>query len=147
MKYYRLPRQTLILWQARALSATFLLSVCLLILFKMWGGLIFAIATTILWVTAVIIVWIYLPLLWRSFKITVGEDAVEVRRGRIFINVHVLPFYKTVYSLSYQTPFARKIGFAGLILKGPRSRIFIPELPKKYVEDIRIAVLGEKSEI
>lgn len=144
MKCYLLPRQTLILWQVRALSATFLLSVCLLILFKIWGGLIFAIATVILWGTAVIIVWIYLPLLWRSFKITVEEDSVNIKRGRIFTNIHILPFYKTVYSLSFQTPFARKIGFAGLILKGPRSRVFIPELPKSYIEEIITAVLGEK---
>lgn len=143
MKCYLLPRPTLILWQTRALSATFLLSVCLLIFFKIWGVLIFTIATIILWSAAVITVWIYLPLLWRSFKITVAEGSVRVQRGRIFINIHILPFFKTVYTLSYQTPFARKIGFAGLILKGPRSRVFIPELPKSYVEEIRRAILGE----
>lgn len=143
MKCYRLPRHTLILWQVRALSVTAPLSICLLFLFKMWGPIPFMIGVVTLWAAGGIIIWFYLPRLWQSFIITVGEGAVRIKRGRIFINFHILPFLKTVYTLSFQTPLAKKIGFAGLMLKGPRSRIFIPELPKSHIDEIKNAVLGE----
>ncbi|MGI6279174.1 MAG: PH domain-containing protein [Acutalibacteraceae bacterium] len=90
------------------------------------------------------IIFLYLPALIRTYRISYINGAVVIERGVFIKTTHIMPFSKMIYTQSITTPLAKVFGLSALVLKAARSSIFIPEIPVSAVEEFtRILAQGE----
>ncbi len=122
----KLPVKTLILWQIRLFAIAFLPLIVLnifsffndpvIIALYIWFGLI------------ALLIFIYLPLFWRGYKIIFQKGSIVIKSG-VFVKVtHIMPFSRLVYAKSFLTPVSKLLGLSALSLKAARSSVLVPEL-------------------
>jgi membrane protein YdbS with pleckstrin-like domain len=142
MVEHGLPSKTLLLWQIRfALFALLFLGVFTRVCYR-FDWYVAGIMIIILIFTAII--FLYLPALIRTYRISYINGAVVIERGVFIKTTHIMPFSKMIYTQSITTPLAKVFGLSALVLKAARSSIFIPEIPVSAVEEFtRILAQGE----
>lgn len=138
MVEHKLPQKTLILWQIR------LIVVALLVL----GGFTYIChrfswylpVSLLLWgLVLVLLIW-YIPARFKTYRIKYINGAVVIESGVIIKTTHIMPFSKMIYTQSITTPLAKLFGLSAVTVKAARSRIVIPEIPAKDVEDFARAL-------
>ena len=67
-----------------------------------------------------------------------------IEKGVIIKTTHIMPFTKMIYTQSITTPIAKLFGLSAVTVKAARSRIIIPEIPAKDVEDFARALAEGK---
>ena len=55
-----------------------------------------------------------------------------------------MPFTRMIYTQTFTTPLAKKMGLTAVTLKAARSRIFLPEMTKEDAKAFIHAIGGEK---
>ncbi len=134
MKENKLPKRTTLLWQLRFILLTFALVVLCLYFSKFFIYL--KIAAMVLGGLGLIITFLYLPFFFKTYKITLIDDAVIVKFG-IFIKIeHIMPYKRMIYAQSIATPLARAFGIAAVRLKAARSYLLVAEIENESVQSI-----------
>lgn len=134
MRDYALPKKTLLLWQTRVAVLGVLLTAAV---FWSLGG--FSWSKWILIAVGILllpIIFVYLPLYFKSYKISVKNGAVVIDRGVFIKTSHIMPFSRLLYAQSISSPIARLFGLSALSLKATRSSLFIPEISRREVEAV-----------
>lgn len=142
MVEHGLPSKTLLLWQIRF----FVIALLVLSLFTKVCHIFFWFLPAFMAISLIFILLIfaYLPALIKTYKICYINGAVVIDRGVFIKTTHIMPFAKMIYTQSITTPLAKLFGLSAMTLKAARSRIFIPEIPIKAVEELtKILAQGE----
>ncbi len=134
MENKALPKRTLLLWQLRVLIlGIVLVGICL------YFGTKFQILNQIAFIVSVLIfavIFFYLPLFFKSYKIELKGEAIIISYG-VFVKIsHIMPYSRLIYAQSFATPLARIFGMAMVTLKAARSWIVIPEMQKSNADAI-----------
>ena len=133
MKENILPKNTLLLWRIRAAA------VCVLLMagfayfccFSVW----FIAVIIINLVAFVLIIFRYLPIYFRNYKIRLENSVIIINCGVFIKTVRIMPFSKMIYAQSVSTPLAKKLGISSIILKAARSYLLIPEIETEKAND------------
>ena len=129
MKEYNLPRKTFLLWCIRITVLAILVFSGFIFLQRYLEIFrFFALAVPLLYAVTVIF---YLPLLFKSCKISFKNGAVVIKRGVFIENCHILPFTRMIYAQTLKPPLSRLFKVEAITLKAARSRIFVPELTEE----------------
>ena len=142
MGKYVLPKRTLILWQLRGL----VLCLCLIWIARwilgayFWNTLYFKITA----VVSLVVILLYIPLYFISYKIEVKNSAIIIRRGVIVKTIHIMPFSRLLYAQSFASPLARVMKMAAITLKATRSYVIIPEITTDEVEAVIKSLVSEE---
>ena len=142
MSEYVLPKRTLVLWQIRGILVSLtLMGVARWILGSFfWYTLIFKIAAII----ALVIIFLYIPLYFFSYKIEVKSTAIIIKHGVIIKATHIMPYSRLLYAQSVASPLARIMKMAAITLKATRSHVIIPEISEKEVESVLKSLVSEE---
>lgn len=136
------PRGTLRLWQLRI---GIIAAVLLLILFRLcFVTLWILIPMALILSFAVIVMFWYLPLYFRCFKVIYDDGAFEIRRGVFFKVTLIMPYPRLIYVSAFSSPVARKMGLSGAVLKAARGFVIIPELEKEDIKGLIRIASGEQ---
>lgn len=131
---FTLKKKTLRLWQVRTGAVTLIVVAAILIFFGTARySVISAAAMAVLGAAAI---FVYLPLYYRGWRLTVGDGAVEVECGVIIRVNHIMPNPRMIYTNCYATPLGRLMGLEGLVLKAARGRLFLPELDREQTKKV-----------
>lgn len=138
MVEHKLPRKTLLLWQIRIIIIGFFVEgvfnyICRSFSWCLPASLVLAALFLLL------LVW-YVPTLFKTYRIKYINGALVVESGVIIKTTHIMPFTKMIYTQSIITPLAKLFGLSAVVVKAARSRILIPEIPIKDVEDFARAL-------
>ena len=137
-----LPKKALLLWRIRIfLLGIFLFAICLYFCTTFRWAV--SVATVIGLLVLFMLFW-YLPRFINSYKITIQESAVVIKSGVLIKSIHVMPFSRMIYTQTFTTPLAKKMGLTAVTLKAARSRIFLPEMTKEDAKAFIHAIGGEK---
>ena len=134
MKENTLPKKTLWLWMVRIVVITFILVA---------GCYYFAPLLTLLKIAAIVIgilgfviAFIYLPILFKTYKIILSNDAVIVKFGVFIKAEYIMPYKRMIYAQSFETPLARILGVTAVRLKAARSYLLVAEVEKESARAI-----------
>lgn len=139
---YVLPKRTLILWQLRAV----LISLALIGLTRwilgpfFWYTIYFKIAAII----ALVVTFLYIPLYFISYKISIKNSAIIIKHGVIIKVTHIMPFSRLLYAQSFASPLARIMKMSAITLKATRSHVIIPEISIDEVESVLKSLVSEE---
>lgn len=126
VKAETLPKKTLWLWQIRVVMLTVLLiGACFY--FISFLKILKIIVLVIALLGFVTVIW-YLPVLFKSYIILFGRDAIIINHGVFIKFSHIMPYTRLIYAQSFATPIARLFGVTALSFKAARSRIILPEI-------------------
>lgn len=143
MTVNNLPKATLLLWQARtAVINIIVLAICLY--FRtgtIWPLRLYGVFTVLCFLFIIF----YLPRYIKSYKIRLVSDSVIIESGVIIKSTHIMPYSRLIYTQSFTSPLAKKLGLTAISLKAARSLIFVPELENKDAELI-MKMLAEGEE-
>ena len=139
---FTLTKKTLRLWQVRTAAVVAVLAVAILIFF---GAARYSIiATAVILVLGAAVIFVYLPIYHKMWRLTVDHTAVEVECGVIIRVNHIMPYPRMIYTNCYATPLGRMMGLEGLVLKAARGRLFLPELDSAEIVKILDVISGEE---
>lgn len=141
MKTQNLPKKTLWLWQIRVVMLTAIL-IGLCFYFVPFPNIL-KIAVFIIAILGVIMVIWYLPVLFKSYEILFGNEAIIINYGVFIKFSHIMPYTRLIYAQSFATPLARLFGVTALSFKAARSRIIVPELNLSDAEKITSSLTSE----
>ncbi len=134
MKENTLPKKSVWLWMVRIVVITFMLVAGCYYFAPLFSPL--KIAAIVIGILGLIIAFGYLPLLFKTYKIILSNDAVIVKFG-VFIKVeHIMPYKRMIYAQSFETPLARLLGVAAVRLKAARSYLLVAEVEKESARAI-----------
>ena len=134
----QLPKKTLRVWQIRNFMIGIIISAFLTILFSLY------IPSAILLIICAIVSFIYLPLLHRSYKITIADTYISVERG-VFIKADkIMPRALLVYAESMSLPLSNALGLSAVILKAARGYCIIPEIEKPIADELILSTKESK---
>lgn len=128
------PKRVLVLYQIRTVLVFLVLCAALLAFYSFSEWLLLPVA--ILLFICAIITFIFLPLYFKGYSITVCDDTVTVEKGVIIKVTHIMPFARMLYTSSYTTPLGRLFGVSGFTLKAARSRLMLLEFKKEDAEKL-----------
>ena len=135
-----LPKRTRLLWQIRIVMAFALL--CAAFAFFSRFTLWFLLPAAIIAAIGLIFSFIYVPFYFKSYKITVDDDAIVISKGVLFKTVNIMPYPRLVFAQSYTTPLATIMKLKAVSLKAARGWMFIPEIKNNdadgLLENLRI---------
>lgn len=129
----RLPKKTLRVWQTRIFMIGIIISAFLTILFSLY------IFSAVLLSFCAIISFIYFPLLYRSYKITVTDTYISVERGIFIRSQKIMPRALLVYAESMSLPLSNALGLSAVILKAARGYCIIPEIEKPKADELLLS--------
>ena len=141
MKTQNLPKKTLWLWQIRVVMLTAILN-GLCFYFVPFPNIL-KIAVFIIAILGVIMVIWYLPVLFKSYEILFGNEAIIINYGVFIKFSHIMPYTRLIYAQSFATPMARLFGVTALSFKAARSRIIVPEINLSDAEKITSSLTSE----
>lgn len=134
MKEYHVSPKTLSLWRIRlAIIGLILIIIGIMLTTKYKFVLYITVAVAFLF--CILIFW-YLPILFKNCRIKIDNRAVILKIGVIFKTTHVFPTFRLIYSQTLTTPLSKKMRLSGLVLKAARQKVFIPELTVSDAEEI-----------
>lgn len=122
----KLSKKTLLLWRLRCVIV-FTIIIAVLLFFSFLSPLLL-IPAAITAIFGIFIIFVFLPLYFKSYSITVDNNAVIVKRGIIIKAIHILPFPRLVFARGFSTPLASRLGLMGVTLKAARGILIIPEM-------------------
>lgn len=141
MKTQNLPKKTLWLWQIRVVMLTAIL-IGLCFYFIPFPNILKIAVFTIVILGVVMAVW-YLPILFKSYEILFGDEAIIINHGVFIKFSHIMPYARLIYAQSFATPLARLFGVTALSFKAARSRIIVPEIQLSDAEKITSTLTSE----
>ena len=141
MKTQNLPKKTLWLWQIRVVMLT-AISIGLCFYFIPFSNILKIAVFTIVILGIVMAVW-YLPVLFKSYEILFGNEAIIINHGVFIKFSHIMPYSRLIYAQSFATPLARLFGLTTLSFKAARSRIIVPEIELSDAEKITSSLTNE----
>lgn len=132
--HFKVSARSVRLWQIRLFPIAVALIVIAAVFLKVnIAAFVFLSVFALLFSLTVVI---YIPLYIKSFEISCLDNAIIVKSGVIITVSHILPFPRTVYYRTYSTYLSQKLGLCGIVLKGARANIIIPETKKNDIENI-----------
>lgn len=134
MKTYHPPKSTIFLWQMRfVVMLTVLLALVSWIWYINSYFIIFAIVLSILCVT---VTFLYLPLYFKRYSLTICDNAVIIKSGVFVRHERIMPSPRLIYTERYRTPVSRAFGVSGLVLRATRAATFTAELSDADITEI-----------
>ena len=134
MKTYHPPKSTIFLWQMRfVVMLTVLLALVSWIWYINSYFIIFAIVLSILCVT---VTFLYLPLYFKRYSLTLCDNAVIIKSGVFVRHERIMPSPRLIYTERYRTPVSRAFGVSGLVLRATRAATFTAELSDADITEI-----------
>ncbi len=134
MKTYHPPKSTIFLWQMRfVVMLTALLALVSWIWYINSYFIIFAIVLSILCVT---VTFLYLPLYFKQYSLTICDNAVIIKSGVFVRHERIMPTPRLIYTERYRTPVSRAFGVSGLVLRATRAATFTAELSDADITEI-----------
>lgn len=134
MKEYHVSPKTLPLWRIRLIIICLILIVIGIMLTIKYKFVLY-ITVAVAFIFCMLIFW-YLPRLFKNCRIKIDNRAVILKIGVIFKTTHVFPTFRLIYSQTFTTPISKLMKLSGLVLKAARHRVFIPELSVEDAEEI-----------
>lgn len=141
MKTQNLPKKTLWLWQIRVVMLTAIL-IGLCFYFAPFSSIVKIVVFIIAIFGAIMVIW-YLPVLFKSYEILFGKEAIIINYGVFIKFSHIMPYTRLIYAQSFATPMARLFGVTALSFKAARSRIIVPEINISDAEKITSSLTSE----
>ncbi len=134
MKTYHPPKSTIFLWQMRfVVMLTVLLALVSWIWYINSYFIIFAIVLSILCVT---VTFLYIPLYFKQYSLTICDNAVIIKSGVFVRHERIMPNPRLIYTERYRTPVSRAFGVSGLVLRATRAATFTAELSDADITEI-----------
>lgn len=137
---YEIPSQTLRLWQLRATALTALFILICIMLTN--SAIITVICICIVLITFVLIIFAYLPQLFKASSCKITDSSVIFETGVFIKRIHIFPLTRLIYTRAYKTPLSAIMGLSAVSLKAARNRIIIPELLDSDVEILLSVLTG-----
>lgn len=126
----KLPKKTLRVWQIRIFMIAITISAFLSILFYIYT------LPAFLLIVCSFISFIYFPLLFRSYTITVTDAYISVKKG-VFIKTNkIMPRALLVYAESMSLPLSNALGLSAVVLKAAKGYCVIPEIEKQKADEL-----------
>lgn len=91
-----------------------------------------------------VFLWI-LPVFLRTYRISIVNDTVIVKRGIFITTTHIFPFTKLIYTKSYTSFLAKRLNLVAISLKATASSLFIAELERADAEALLEEIARGKS--
>lgn len=129
----KLPKRTLRVWQTRIFMVAIILSAFLSILFS------FYIFSAILLIVCAMVSFIYFPLLYKSYTITISNTYISVEKGVFIKSEKIMPRALLVYAESMSLPLSNALGLSAVILKAARGFCVIPEIEKQTADELLLS--------
>lgn len=126
----KLPKRTLRVWQTRIFMVAIILSAVLTILFSLY------IISAILLLVCAAVSFLYFPLLYRTYAITVTDSYISVERGVFIRSQKIMPRALLVYAESVSLPLSNALGLSAVILKAAKGYAVIPEIEKDKADQL-----------
>lgn len=126
MKLDRLPKRTRLLWQLRCAGINLIIIALCGYFYASYGFLL--IAGAIITAIGLFMVLWYIPKFIKSYRINCTGDAVIIKRGVFIKTTHIMPYSRLIYTQTFTTPIAKRLGLEALVLKAARTGIIIPEM-------------------
>lgn len=133
-KDIRLPKETKYLWQIRIAFPSVALLIIFAFLCRLSPWLLIPLALTA--VSAVFLIFWYIPLFIKNYCITIKNDAFVISTGVFLKTTYIMPYPRMIYVSSFSSPIARKYGICAVVMRAVRGFIFVPEIKIKDVEMI-----------
>jgi len=121
-----IPQKTVLLWQFR-LSLIFAV-VAAVSVYLSYIYLWFLILTAIICILYFFTVFFFIPHHILSYKITVSEKAIVIKRGFLIKTEYIMPCVRMIYAESYSLHFSSKYKLSGLVLHAARGILIIAEI-------------------
>mgnify|MGYP006974625796 CR=1 FL=1 len=138
MTVNKLPRKTLLLWQIRlAIINIIVLAVCF---YFRWGFSWILPLYIVFTALCLLLIFLYLPKYIQSYSIKLMGDTVIIDCGVIIKTTQIMPYSRLIYSQTFTSPLAYKMGITAVSLKAARSRIIIPEIKKEDAQELITAI-------
>lgn len=136
----KLPLKTVILWQLRIAIFCAVITFAVAFALHRFQGYLFT-------VTAILVIfagvaYIYIPALFRSYRIATKNGAVIIEHGVIIKVTHIMPFAKMIYAETLSTPLAKAMGLTALTLKATKTIVFVPEMTAAEVDNLLKNIRG-----
>lgn len=138
MKEYIPPKKTLHIVQIRVFIA-----LALLVAITSWVWFLtpyISVAIAVALVIAVVLNFIYLPIYFKNYSLSVNENAIIIKSGVLLRHERIIPFPRLVFAERQKTILARAFGVSSLILRAARAVSFTAEFSDKDIEEILGAV-------
>lgn len=126
----KLPKRTLRVWQIRIFMVAIILSAFLSILFSLY------IFSAILLIVCAMLSFIYFPLLYKSYTITISNTYISVEKGVFIKSEKIMPRALLVYAESMSLPLSNALGLSAVILKAAKGYCVIPEIEKQTADEL-----------
>ena len=130
----KLPKRTLRVWQTRIFMVAIILSAFLSILFS------FYIFSAIVLLVCAAVSFVYFPLLYRSYVITVTDTYISVEKGVFIKSQKIMPRALLVYAESVSLPLSNALGLSAVILKAAKGYCVIPEIEKLKADGLILSI-------
>lgn len=134
MKVYKPNKRILIMWHLR--TCLVLLAVSLLTLWVWFLTVYFSIVIGAAIFLAVVFNFVYLPLFFKSYSLTVDENAIIIKRGVIIKRESIMPQPRLVYAEQITTPLARMFSVSAIAFRATRAVTVTAELDKSDIAEI-----------
>lgn len=126
----KLPKRTLRVWQIRIFMVAIILSAFLSILFSFYTF------SAILLIVCAMLSFIYFPLLYKSYTITISNTYISVEKGVFIKSEKIMPRALLVYAESMSLPLSNALGLSAVILKAAKGYCVIPEIEKQTADEL-----------
>lgn len=125
MKYETLPKKVLVLWELLAVIVLLLLLKLTRVLLSpytiWWYGV-----QWVLGALAVLTLFLYLPLMYISFRYIVLTEQIVLKGGVIFHKTHYLRRENISFISVYKNPLTDLLHLSSLMITAPGAKLFIP---------------------
>ena len=133
-KDIRLPKETKYLWCIRIAFPSAALLILFAFLCKLSLWLLIPLALTA--VSAVFLIFWYVPLFIKNYNISIKNDAFVINTGVFLKTTYIMPYPRMIYVSSFSSPIARRLGICAVVMRAARGFILVPEIKIKDVEMI-----------
>lgn len=123
---FTLPKRTRILWQLRIIFAFAVF--CAVVAFFSRYTLWFLLPALIIASLGLCFAFVYVPCYFKSYKITVDENSISIKKGVIIKTTQIMPFPRLVFAQSFTTPLSQIMKMKCVMLKAARAWVLIPEI-------------------
>ena len=138
-----LPKRTRVLWQLRTAVAFIFAGIIFFttIPLNIWVLLL----VMFLSVVAMLLVFVYLPLYTKNYKISADNGCLYINKGVFIKSLIVLPCARLVIVKSLVTPVMSLLKLQVVLLKVTKGWIIIPELDCNVTEQLLCTIRGENT--
>jgi membrane protein YdbS with pleckstrin-like domain len=135
MKFEKVSRKAVILWELLALAVCGLLLWLVLVVFIPYTWLWY----TLLWVLGalwVLTAFLYLPLYYLGIEYALGGEAVVYRKGLFFPHTQILYRDRIAFVTVYHNPLTPLLGISTLVISAAGGSMRIPFLQTSRAKEL-----------